>query len=632
MSESRRDPRDVRKILDHDKFRKKREHETVSIRKQQREELNLKRRMIAPSVDLAAPSSSPFGRVDGGGTLPLPTVSTPTPSVTGGSPQNVAVLAKMPVEGADRLQSPTQFIAAFQSSDPLDHLRAAHSIRRLLSLEKNPPIDSVIQSGCLPYLVHCLSATDNQKLQFEAAWALTNVASGDSKHTVELVKSGAVRPLLNLLSSPSWEIREQAVWALGNIAGDGAELRDQLLNCGAMQELINMMHRLLQENVPPSLVRNTAWTLSNMYRGKPSPPLELVAPGLPLLKILLQHHDDEVVIDTIWAVSYATECNAIDKPTPSTQMPSVDSRIDAVAAAGILPEIFRFITAPELSKALPSVRTFGNILTGSSKYTDMVLQMNILPPFLQVLGRKNRIIRKEVLWALSNVAAGTPEHVQALIDNGIINHAYSVITKGEFEVQKEAGWLVSNAAVCATPEQVQVMADKHHLLDSLAYVLRLPDTSLLKMALSSLDSVLQVGSNFGDPNPYAEYLQSLNIEDTLEKLQNHKNTKVYEGACNIIRDFFEVEGDTMDEEDFDDVDDSQVTPTTSQSALNFGPPQGANTGAPQFSFGASVPQFSFGAAAPQTNAPQFSFNNPQTNVNSSQPQFVTSQGGSFFKM
>lgn len=84
--------------------------------------------------------------------------------------------------------------------------------------EKSPPIDAVINAGCLPYLVQCLGKDDNQKLQFEAAWALTNVASGESRHTNELVKCGAVQPLLRLLGSPSWEIREQAVWALGNVA------------------------------------------------------------------------------------------------------------------------------------------------------------------------------------------------------------------------------------------------------------------------------------------------------------------------------------------------------------------------------------------------------------------------------
>ena len=177
------------------------------------------------------------------------------------------------------------------SNDAETRLDGTRRVRKLLSKEEDPPALEVIQQRLVPVLVGFLSAHNQPKLQFEAAWALTNIAS--TVHTKVVVDNGAVGALASLMASPIADVREQSCWCLGNIAGDGATLRNIVLdtpNC-----LVNLLKNI-DNPATESMLKNSTWALSNFCRGKPQPDIERIQPALRYLARLIQNTGNYIYI------------------------------------------------------------------------------------------------------------------------------------------------------------------------------------------------------------------------------------------------------------------------------------------------------------------------------------------------
>ncbi|KAG7995918.1 hypothetical protein I3843_01G133800 [Carya illinoinensis] len=337
-----------------------------------------------------------------------------------------------------KLESLPSMVAGVWSSDSNLQLEATTQFRKLLSIERSPPIEEVIQSGVVPRFVEFLVREDFPQLQFEAAWALTNIASGTSDNTKVVIDHGAVPIFVKLLGSSSDDVREQAVWALGNVAGDSPRCRDLVLGNGALLPLLGQ----LNEHAKLSMLRNATWTLSNFCRGKPQPPFDQVKPALPALERLVHSNDEEVLTDACWALSYLSD--------------GTNDKIQAVIEAGVCARLIQLLLHPSPSVLIPALRTVGNIVTGDDLQTQCIINHGALPCLLSLLSHNHKkSIKKEACWTISNITAGNREQIQAVIDAGLIAPLVNLLQNAEFEIKKEAAWAISNATSGGTHDQIK---------------------------------------------------------------------------------------------------------------------------------------------------------------------------------
>lgn len=99
----------------------------------------------------------------------------------------------------------------------------------------------------------------------------------------------------------------KAIWALGNIAGDCNTFRDRLLEYGALLPLVEVV----QNTDKPNILKHGIWAISNLCRGRPLPPFELVNPALYVFaKAIEVTKDADVLTDATWALSFLSEGDA----------------------------------------------------------------------------------------------------------------------------------------------------------------------------------------------------------------------------------------------------------------------------------------------------------------------------------
>ena len=326
-----------------------------------------------------------------------------------------------------------------------------------------------------------------------------------------------------LSSSPSDDVRGHAAWALGNIAGDSdLACRDHVLAAGALAPLLGLL-REAHEVGRLSMLRDAAWVLPNFCGGTPRPCFDTVRPALPVLARLARSTDEEVLASACWALSYLAD--------------STSDNIADVVDAGVCKRLVELLAHPSQSVLIPALQTVGNIVT-SGVQIQTVIECAALPRLLQLLtGDHSNTVKKEACWAVSNITAGNTDHIQAVIDAGIVPALVSLLGTSEFNIKKRAAWALSNATAGGTNPQIRYLVTQG-CIKPMCDLLACSDARVITVVLEGLQNILKVGAcdtheqGVGAINAYAALVDEAEGLEKMKILRMHPS----DGICEKARD------------------------------------------------------------------------------------------------
>mmetsp|Transcript_22734 Transcript_22734/g.34695 ORF Transcript_22734/g.34695 Transcript_22734/m.34695 type:complete len:985 (-) Transcript_22734:36-2990(-) len=407
----------------------------------------------------------------------------------------------------------------------------------------------------------------------------------------------AIPSFISLMTSPDKDVAENAMWVVGNIAaGEGpgvpgsgmggsnasslgeigdkspnVTVKDIVLAAGAMGPLLRCMERFHDSL---SLQRIGSWVISTLVETK-MPPGKKNASTTETSRIedidleqllntqrrLIKLDDGDILSYTCWALSHL--CDG-----PASNIAAVVTSLDLnETPGGLVPRLVELLHHNNWRVTKPALRTIGNIVcaeydedlasstdVGKSSnsltdFTEVILECDAVPRLKSLINHANREIQKEACWTLSNIAAGTVDQIQAVIDSGAIPPLVNLVGLDgtDQEVRSEACWVVLNATSCGSDSQIGVLVSEGCVS---VLGLLMEETNMVTMALEGLERVLQVeeareatwreNQKIADPSGQDIHPPSPLVHPSLiEKALNKKNSvAVLKRAKKIWHDHF----------------------------------------------------------------------------------------------
>jgi len=437
-------------------------------------------------------------------------------------------------EYANKLVS--ELVGAIEAQDYNLVTESAEKIRRMISIDDNPPLEPLLKTNIAPTLVSFI-CPDNyrfEKLILEFSWILANIASGDGFYVQYLVDLEAIPKALDLLQYGTLATKENAITLLANIAGENTDYRDHLLQRGIVN-MIEYVYSTYIEGSSLTFPSEFAWFLSVLTRGSPYPDFDQMTPILISITDLLQKYQSKDVMK--WVLR--TFSNFAD---------GGNNQIQKIFDFNCVEPIISFLNPKYITDIrVASLRALGNLSTGTNAHVEALMKFNVLEPLAALLRDPAKAVRKEAAWALANIIAAGDKMIAAVFeyqDGWFLDRLFKMIEKEDFRISKECTYCLTNICLAGTFDQIAELVERDFVELLSDSIRQNTETKFLIACLEALDAILTEYKRQEElleisSETILKRLASCGGYDVVEDLQNHQDNEVYSIVSKLIQAHFD---------------------------------------------------------------------------------------------
>jgi hypothetical protein len=255
---------------------------------------------------------------------------------------------------------------------------------------------------------------DAAVIRYESQRVVANgLRNASDEDRVAIIGSASFQALLNAASSQSVgfarieSIDLMLKQTLGNITDSTA-----ILPGAALSVLVQVLARSTGED-QRNLRRFGAWAIKNCCRGRPPPPLDLLAVAVPVLLEITKDSDANTVADALWALVHISQCSG--------------EYISILLDNGALPTILQHLQSSSWELAHPALRCLSNILHGDAHQTAFAIEHGAITPLCAVLQSASHSSvwyserKHDILRIFGNIAGDGAQQVNKLLQAGVFD-------------------------------------------------------------------------------------------------------------------------------------------------------------------------------------------------------------------